>query len=81
MAEVKTIKGIDEDTWSSFKSYAAKNNMKMGKLFEKMVNEYSEKSEEFWSDILSGEKILSDNEADDMNKIVCRSRQDKGFRK
>lgn len=81
MGEVKTIKGVAEDSWSSFKGIAARNNMKMGKLFEKMVDEYREKSEEFWDDILKGEKILSEKEAEDMKKIVLRAREDAGFRK
>ena len=53
----------------------------MGKLFEKMVNEYEERSEEFWNDILKGEKILSEKEAKDMERIVARLREDVGFRK
>lgn len=81
MGEIKTIKDVGEDSWSSFKSIAAKNSMKMGKLFEKMVNEYNEKSEGFWNDILKGEKILSEKEAEDMKKIVSRVRGDIGFRK
>ena len=80
MDGIKTIKGVGEDTWSSFKSLAAKNNLKMGKFFEKMVDEYAEKSEDFWDDILNCEKILSDKEAEDMLKAVRRVREDTGFR-
>lgn len=36
--------------------------------------------QDFWSVILKGEKILSDREAADMNKMVRRLRKEKGFR-
>ena len=54
---------------------------KMGKLFEKMVGEYREKSEEFWDDVLKGEKILSDKEAKSMLDTVTKLRKDMGFRR
>ncbi len=77
---LKTIKGINEESWNEFKSIAAKNGMKMGRLFEQMLEEYKKRSEEAWKVILSGKKILSDKEAEDMIKIVEESRKDYGFR-
>jgi len=80
MTSVKTIKGINEDAWSSFKSIAAKNNMKMGKLFEEMLDRYKQDSKRFWDEILNGEKILSDKEAEDIEKSIKKLRKEKGFR-
>ena len=80
MNGIKTIKGVEEDSWSSFKSLAAKSNLKMGKFFEKMVDEYTVKCEDFWDDILNCERILSDKEAEDMLKVVRMVREDIGFR-
>ena len=77
---LKTIKGINEESWSEFKSIAARNRMNMGKLFEIMLNEYKKRSEEAWRIILSGKKILSDKEAEEMKKIIEESRKEYGFR-
>jgi DNA repair photolyase len=77
---LKTIKGINDESWAEFKSIAAKNKINMGKLFERMLEEYKKRSEEAWKVILSGKKILSDKEAEDMKKIIEESRKDYGFR-
>ena len=39
METVKTIKGVNEETWQEFKSMAARNNVKMGRFFEEIVEE------------------------------------------
>ena len=80
MENIKTIKGINRETWLMFKELAAKKGMKMGDLFENMIKEYSKRSEDFWKEILSGEKRISDDEAEDMLKTVRELRKDKGFR-
>ena len=80
MESVKTIKGINRETWFMFKELAAKKGMKMGDLFENMIKEYSKRSEDFWNEVLSGEKRISDDEAEDMLKTVRELRKDKGFR-
>ena len=80
MENIKTIKGINRETWLMFKELAAKKGMKMGDLFENMIKEYSKRSEDFWKKILSGEKRISDDEAEDMLKTVRELRKDKGFR-
>lgn len=78
---LKTIKGVSEDKWSEFKSMAAKNNIPMGKLLENMVDAYSRKeAENFWNRILSGEKILSDKEAEGLENVVKSLRKERGFR-
>ncbi|MBS3086629.1 hypothetical protein J4422_02910 [Candidatus Pacearchaeota archaeon] len=78
--EIKTIKGVDEETWAEFKSLAAKNNIRLGNLFRMMLEEYKRKTEESWKKILSGKKILTDEEAEDMLKVVSKIRKEYGFR-
>ena len=80
MSSVKTIKGVDEEAWSEFKSLAAKDKVKMGRLFEKMVVEYKKKSNEFWDGILKGPRIISDAEAKIMEETVKKIRKEYGFR-
>ena len=80
MENIKTIKGIDGETWAESKSLAAKNKINMGRLFRIMLEEYKRKSEESWNRILSGKKILTDKEAEDMLKIVAEIRKEYGFR-
>ena len=80
MAVVKTIKGIDENAWHEFKSLAAKNKMKGGKFFEKLLEEYKNKADAAWDNILNAGKILSDEEAEHMENLVKRLRKEKGFR-
>lgn len=81
MPAVKTIKGIDEQAWLEFKSIAARSRMKMGKLFERMVEDYKEKTGSFWDDILKGPPALSKEEADAMMETVKKVREEYGFRK
>jgi len=81
MPTVKTIKNVNEEAWLEFKSIAAKNKMKMGKLFEDMVEEYKKKTKEFWNDILKGPPLLSEEEAKGMEKTVKGLREEYGFRK
>jgi hypothetical protein len=78
---VKTIKDVDEEAWTEFKSIAAKNKMKMGKLFETMVEDYKGKIGNFWDEILKGPALLSKEEADAMLGTVKRIRKEYGSRK
>ena len=80
MENVRTIKGVNRESWLKFKELAAKKGMTMRDLFENMIKEYSKKSDDFWDEILSGKKRISDKEAEDMLKIVKELRKDKGFR-
>ena len=80
MATVKTIKDVDENAWLEFKSMAARNKMKMGKLFESMVDEYKRKTREFWEDILKGPAVISEEEARAMEETISRTRKEYGFR-
>lgn len=78
--EVRCIKGVDAKTWMEFKSLAVKNNLKMSLLLKVMLNEFEKRSEDFWNDILNGEKNLSNNEAKGMVEVINESRKERGFR-
>lgn len=80
MAMVKTIKDVNEEAWLEFKSMAVRNKVKMGKLFEDMLEEYKKKTEEFWDDVLKGPPLLSEEEADAMEETVKKVRKEYGFR-
>ncbi len=77
---IRTIRGIDRDKWLRFKELAARKRVSMGDLFENMVEEYEKKTEEFWDEILSGERRISDKDAEDMHKSVKELRKERGFR-
>lgn len=74
------MKGVEDEAWAEFKSLAAKNNLKAGQFFEKLVHFYKENTTAFWDTILSGRKIISDKEAAEMQKMVRELRKEKGFR-
>jgi hypothetical protein len=76
----KTMKGVQEDVWTEFRSLAVKNRMKTGQFFEKLVKSYKEDNDIFWKDILSGEKIITDKEAKEMHKVVKDMRKEWGYR-
>lgn len=78
--ETKCIKNVDEETWKDFKTLALKNNMKMAILLKIMVNEFEKNSKDFWKEILSRKKSLTDEEADDIGDIVKKMRKERGFR-
>ncbi len=78
--ETKCIKNVDEETWKDFKTLALKNNMKMSILLKIMVNEFEKNSKDFWKEILSRKKSLTDEEADDIKDIVKKMRKERGFR-
>ena len=67
----KTIKGVEDETWLEFRSLAVKNKLKTGQFFEKLVAFYRENAKDFWNDILSGKKILSEEEILEMIKDEC----------
>jgi hypothetical protein len=78
--ETKCIKNVDKETWKDFKSLAIKNNMKMSILLKIMINEFEKNSKDFWKEILSRKKSLTDEEADDIENIVKKMRKEGGFR-
>ena len=78
--ENKCIKDVDEETWKDFRSLAIKNNMKMSILLKIMVNEFEKNSKDFWREILSRKKSLTDEEANDIENIVKKMRKERGFK-
>lgn len=79
MESTKTIKGIDDNTWSKFKSIAAENNLKMPEMFRTMVNEW-DKSSDFWNKVLNTGKLLSNEEAESILRTSKRIRSESGYR-
>ncbi|MEK6909031.1 MAG: hypothetical protein AABX23_03200 [Nanoarchaeota archaeon] len=79
--EINTIKGISTEKWVKLKVLAAKNKVAMGKLVENMIDNYEKQNDDFWNEILSGEKRISEEEAEIMQKIANKSRKEWGFRK
>tara|TARA_Y100000294_G_C8432602_1_gene287480 strand:+ start:471 stop:728 length:258 start_codon:yes stop_codon:yes gene_type:complete len=80
MAEVKTIKGVDDETWADFKSLAAKNSQSVGSFFNKLITFYKKESKTFWDDILEGKPTLSKKEAEDLYNETILLRKERGFR-
>ena len=80
MVEVKTIKDIDEKTWSEFKSLAAINNMKLRTFFKTLVREHEVNNNHFWKTILKGKKIISDADAKELENLTKKTRKEYGFR-
>ncbi len=77
--EIKSIKGVDEVTWSRFKSLAAESNLTMSLLLKVMVNEFRKNNESSW-DGLFGEARLSEEEAREMLSVSGKIRKEEGFR-
>jgi hypothetical protein len=76
----KCIKGVDEETWVNFRALAVKNKIKMAVLLKIMINEFEKNNKRFWDDILYGEKLMSDKEAEEMFESTKKIRNEKGFR-
>ena len=76
----KSIKDIDDQTWLEFKSLAAKYNLKHGEFFKMLLKDYEKDRQEFWNKILNGEKILDDDEANELLKLIMKGRKEYGFR-
>ena len=79
MHTVKTIKEVDDNVWADFKSLAAKSKMKNGKFFEMLVEGYKKRRDDVWDEILNPGKILSGNEAKDIEETVKKLRAERGF--
>ncbi|MBI3032710.1 hypothetical protein HYY69_04505 [Candidatus Woesearchaeota archaeon] len=77
---IKTIKDVDEETWYRLRKLSIKNRTPMGKLIHAMVDIYEKKTENVWENILNGEKLISDKEADTMEKKLLKVRKEYGFR-
>lgn len=80
----KTIKGIDEKTWTEFRAMAIKSKMKTGELFKRMVESHKREEDAVWDKILNFDAKLTPKERkewDEWSKEVARQRkEDYGFR-
>lgn len=76
----KTIKDVNEKTWRKLRMLSTEYNLPMGKLIEKITEDYEARNRDFWNSILKGEKILSDKEAEEMLVVVRELRKERGFR-
>lgn len=79
-SDVKTIKGVGEDSWNSLKSLAARNGRTMGEMLGQVILDYTDRSEDFWKKVLDGERLLSDREADELLEFTKKLRKERGFR-
>lgn len=76
----KTIKDVDEDTWRKLKILSAEEDMRVGKLLRNITENYIKNRVDVWAKILDGRKILSDKEAEEIEKVVKKLREESGFR-
>ena len=80
METCKTVKGVDDETWSRFKSMAARKNVTLGDCFREMVDDFESGAGKGWDLILNGPRILSRREGNEMKAVVRRMRKEYGFR-
>lgn len=80
MGEVKTIKGIDDETWTDFKSLAVRNRMKAATMFKVLVDEYGRKTSGFWDNIFRHKPIFSPKEYDEIEARMKKIRKEYGWR-
>lgn len=78
--ETKCIKNIEEETWKEFKTLAIKYNLNMGELLKRMIIKFNNNDKDLWNNILNRKKILSEKEAEDIEKITRKIRKERGFR-
>ena len=80
MSEVKTIKGIDDETWAGFKGLAVRNRVKAATMFKVMVDEYERKMSSFWDDIFSHKPVFSPKEYKEIGERMKKFRKEYGWR-
>ncbi len=74
------MKGVEEEVWAEFRSLAAKNRMKTGQFFEKVIRSYKQDTDDFWNTVLKGEKIISEEEAKSIEMSIKKMRKERGWR-
>lgn len=80
MSEIKTIKGVSDETWAEFKSMAARHEQSMGSFFDILVAFYKQKSKSFWDEILEHKPILSEKEAEELSRYTKAIRKERWFK-
>lgn len=76
----KTIRDVNEKTWRKLRMLSAEHNMRMGRLLEKMTEDYEKRGKEFWRAILESGKMLTDKEAEELKALSMSLRKEPGFR-
>ena len=76
----KTIKDVDERTWKKLKGISADFNMPIGRVLDKMVDEYANSGKEFWKGIFEHKSVLSEKDEKEMLAAVRELRKECGFR-
>ena len=80
MVSTKTIRAVDEMTWRKLRAMSAEQNLPLGRLLERIAEDYETRSRDVWKRILDGEKILSDKEAEGLLTFVKELRKEYRFR-
>ena len=76
------IKNIDEENWHFFKVEAAKQNIPLGELFNRLVEEYKNREEDMnasWQRIFTRPALLTKEEAKHMHKAIESFRRELSF--
>lgn len=77
------IKNVDEENWHFLKVEAAKERVTIGKLFNRVVEEYKNKGREdttkAWEKIFRGKPILSKEETKRMHMNIKSFRKEFDF--
>ena len=63
----------------SFDVLRTSNSSRNEAAFSLIMNSYEESGEKFWDKIFSIKKILSGNEADELNSLIYKERKKQGF--
>ncbi len=71
---------MDEETWKILKDLSNRRKLKMGSVLKYAVREYASKSAKKWLGIIPAKPILTDEEAEDMLKLVKKIRKERGYR-
>ena len=76
------IKNIDEENWRFLKVEAAKQNITLGELFNRLVEEHKNRDEDMnasWQRIFSRPALLTKEEAKRMHKAIESFRREFSF--
>lgn len=76
------LKNVDEEKYHFLKIEAAKRKMTLGRLFNRLVEEYKQKEAEdnkSWERLFTRGPLLTNDEAKKMHKSIEVFRKDYGF--
>jgi hypothetical protein len=75
--KIKTIRDVDEETWTIMKELAERERIKMGTLLKMLVKEYRKTEVK---ELIPKKPILSKSEANELKIFVRKLRKELGFR-